>query len=344
MKRFGLGFILFAVLVSGLFSDDGIILTDSVVLFGSESAPPAALDSQRGWMEVTSIDWEKLDIPPVASGGSRNWRLHTTYDYSHSSGPTTIQVRFRSVSTVPIFTHPWQEGVETKADVYSNWFEDTDTLLGVDGRFLVEARFIAPPHTPVTGRLFSVTLEAWDKDNESEEIVKSAGPDVQLAYARPLPMERIGKGPASRQDEDADKPELSPEAAMNFALSFVEACVTGDLPAYYRSQADPVRSLDNGKAMARYRLNPPTGIPGITKIEDYKRRFNYKIYASETYKELFPEWYEPSRPWIPGENAYMFMGHQDRLSASNPEGVDYLVFLVEADADGNWKVVARPED
>ncbi len=344
MKRFGLIYILFAVIVSGLFSDDGMILTDSIVLFGSESAPPATLDSRRGWTEVTSIDWEKLGITSVASGGSRKWRLHTTYDYSRSSSPTTVQIRLRSASSVPTFTHPWQEGADTHADVYSNWFEEKDSLLGADGRFLVEARFITPPRTPVTGRLFTVTLEAWDNCSNDEKSVESTGPDVQLAYARPLPMERIGKGPASRQDEDADIPGLSPEAAMNFALSFVEACVTGDLPTYYRSQADPVRSLDDGKAMARYRLRPPIGIPGITNIKDYKRRFNYKIYTSDTYQELFPEWYEPSRPWIPGKNAFLFIGHQDRLSAANPEGVDYLVFLVEADADGDWKVVARPGD
>ena len=337
MKRFVLINILFAVLVSGLFSDDGMILADSIVLFGSESAPPASLDSRHGWIEITSIDWEKLDIAPAASGGSRKWRLHTTYDYSRSSSPTTVQVRLRSASSVPTFTHPWQEGADTDADVYSNWFEDKDSLLGIDGRFLLEARFITPPRTPVTGRLYAVTLEAWDLSGSDENSVESDGPEVQLAYARPLPMERISKRPDSRQNDDA-------EAAMNFALSFVEACVTGDLPDYYRSQADPVRSLDDGKAMARYRLNPPVGIPGITNIEDYKRRFNYKIYPSDTYGELFPEWYESSRPWVPGENAFLFMGHQDRLSSANSEGVDYLVFLVEADTEGDWKVVARPGD
>ncbi len=342
MKQFGIIIILFAVLISGLFSEEGMILADSIVLFGTDSAPPAALDSRRGWTELSSIDWEKLGISPAESGVIRKWRLHTTYDYSRSSSPVTVQVRLRSASNVPTFTHPWREGADNDADVYSNWFEEKDSFLGEDGRFFVEARFITPPRTPVTGRLYTVTLEAWDSRSSGENSVESAGPEVHLAYARPLPMERNSKGPASRQDQDADNPELSPEAAMQFALSFVEACVTGDLPSYYRSQADPVRSLDDGKAMARYRLNPPTGIPGITDIEDYRRRFNYKIYASDTFRELFPEWYEPSRPWIPGENAFLFMGHQDRLSAANPEGVDYLVFLVEADAEGYWKVVARP--
>ncbi|MCK5734974.1 MAG: hypothetical protein KAH21_00795, partial [Spirochaetaceae bacterium] len=309
-----------------------------------DSAPPVVLDSERGWTIISSIDWDSINITPRMNGVERKWRLYTSYEHSRSSSPSTVQIRFRNASTIPTFTHPWSEGADVKADVYSNWYEGENSLLVQSGSTLIEARFISPPRTPITGKLYTIKLEAWDNRLDSEQAVESTGPVVQLAYARPLPTARFGKSPASPADENAENPELSAEAAMTFALGFVEACINGDLPAYYRSQSDPVRSLDDGKAMARYRLNPPRGIPGIVNLDDYKRRYNYKIYSSESYKELFPEWFDASRPWIPNENSYLFLGHQDRLSGNNPEGVDYLVFLVEADSNGKWSVAARPGD
>jgi len=342
MKRSGIISFIIILLSSGLYSENIEKLSSSIILFGDESAPPVTLDSQRGWTTVTSLELDSSKVVPPAPGSERKWRLHTSYEHSRSSSPSTVQIRLRSISSTPTFTHPWSEGADVKAEINSNWYEDTGSLLGTDERILVEARFITPPRTPITGKVFSITLEAWDSFPEGEKAVKNQNPDVQLAYARPLPSLRSGSISAARKDDNAQDPLLSPEAAMNFALSFVEACINGDLPTYYRSQSDPVRSLDDGKAMARYRLNPPVGIPGITKLEDYKHSYNYKIFPSETYRILFPEWFDPSRPWIPDENSFLFLGHQNRLSGINPEGVDYLVFLVEADENGNWNVVARP--
>jgi len=342
MKRSGLLYLFFILITTGVFSDNEGTASVEVQLFGDESSPPITLDSRRGWTVITSVDLDLLGIQAPGFGTVRKWRLQTSYEHSRSSSPSTIQIRLRNSSSVPTFTHPWSEGADVKADVFSNWYEDAAALAGDDTRFVLEARFITPPRTPVTGRIFSVTLQALDSIPDNEKSITTVVPDVQLAYARPLPTARAERGPASRQDEDADNPELSPEAALTFSLSFVEACISGDLPVYYRSQSDPVRSLDDGKAMARYRLNPPKGIPGIGSLDDYKRRFNYKIYSSEIFSKLFPEWFDTSRPWVPGENAFLFMGHQSRVSASNTEDIDYLVFLVEADENGLWKVVARP--
>jgi len=342
MKRSGLLYLFFILIITGLYSDNEGTVSVEVQLFGNESSPPVTLDSRRGWTVITSVDLDLLGVQTPGLLTERKWRMHTSYEHSRSSSPSTIQIRLRNASSVPTFTHPWSEGADIKADVFSNWYEDAELLSGEDTRFVLEARFITPPRTPVTGRIFSVTLQAMDTVSGNEKSVETAIPDVQLAYARPLPTARTERGPASRQDEDADNPELSPAAALNFSLSFIEACITGDLPVYYRSQSDPVRSLDDGKAMARYRLNPPKGIPGIRDLDDYKRRFNYRVYSSEMFSKLFPEWFDTSRPWIPGDNSFLFMGHQDRLSASNTEDIDYLVFLVEADESGHWKVVARP--
>lgn len=331
------------IISTPIFAENDGRISESIVLFGDGSAPPAVLDSERGWVTIAPIDWETRNIDSPMESESRRWRLRTNYEHARSSGPTTLQIRLRGTGSVPTFTHPWSEGADRKAEVYSNWFEDIDTEMGRSGRGYVEARLIAAPRTPLSGKIFSITLEAWDTDLEPEQAVEApAGPDVQLAYARPLPMVLNRKSPAAASDDDAENPETGPEAALDFALSFVEACLTGNLPAYYRTQADPVRSLDDGMAMAKYRLSPPRGIPGISGLDDYKRRYNFKIFDMAVFSLLFPEWFDTSRPWIPGENSYLFMGHRDRLSEAFPESVDYLVFLVETDEDGNWRVVARP--
>ena len=335
MKRAVILNVFILIFSMALHAENKGYLSESIPLFGGRTAPPVNLNSQDGWSSITSVDWDALNIKDPEEGYERKWRLHTNYELSRSSSPSTIQFRLRSASIVPVFTLPWSEGGDVKEDVYSNWYEDPEALLDEESRFLVEARFITPPRTPVNGRIFSVTLEAWDVRLDGMAAVRSPGEDVQLAYARPLPTARTDKTTTPDSQE-------SQEAALDFALSFVDACITGDLPAYYRSQSDPVRSLDDGKAIPRYRMPPPSRIPGIGNLESYKQRFNYKLYSSETYRNLFPEWFDTSRPWIPGDGAYLFMGHQDRLSNTNPEGVDYLVFLVDTDENGLWKVVARP--
>jgi hypothetical protein len=333
--------ITFMALSAALSAQDNGRFSESVILFGDGSAPPAELDSERGWVPVAAVDWDSRGIVLPGQDDTRRWRLKTNYEHGRSSGPATVQVRLRGPVTGPTFTHPWSEGADRKADTYSNWFEDTESIVGREGRGYVEVRLIAPPRTPLSGRLHSITLEAWDYNTNTEQAVETpAGPVVQLAYARPLPTARQSSGNSA--NENAVNPELGPEAAMAFSLSFVEACLIGDLPSYYRIQSDPIRSLDDGMAIAKYKLNPPRGISGITGLDDYKRRYDYKIFSAAVYSDLFPEWFDISRPWIPGENSYLFMGHKDRFPAAFPEGVDYLVFLIEPDDEGNWRVVARP--
>ena len=309
-------------------------LSGRIDLFGD--APPVHLESERGWTTIGSFDLGRAELPVLPEEASRRWRLETSYEHAGSSGPVTLQIRLRGVENGAVFTHPWSEGADRLADAYSNWFEETGASLSAGARGFVEARLIAPPRTPLTGRLYSVRLEAWDRlisDGPSEP----AGPAVQLAYARPLPTARVGTAVPA----DAENPETGIAAALDFAFGFVGVSLSGDLPAYYRAQADPVRSLDDGMAMPRYRLNPPLSIPGIATLEDYKRRFDYSIHAAADLEDLFPEWFESGRPWTPGENAYLFMGSRDRLGGKLTEGVDYLVFLVEFGDDG-WKVTARP--
>ena len=309
-------------------------LSGRIVLFGESSSPPVLLNSERGWVPITAFDWSENSIPKPLENESRRWRLQTSYEHGPSSGPATVQIRLRGPQQVPIFTHPWSEGADRRADAYSNWYEDDGSLTASVNRGYIEARLIAPPRSPLKGKLYSVALEAWDTGSGPQDFGGS-GPDVELAYTRPLPTAMRGHSPA-----DDSTPDM--EAATNFALAFVESCITGSLPDYYRAQADPVRSLDDGKAMPRYRLNPPVGIPGVADLEDYKRRFDYKLYDAGTVRELFPEWFSPERPWNPGKDSILFMGHKDRLSGAFPNGVDYLVFIMEPNESGEWKITARP--
>ena len=340
-RRFLPAVILTAVFLVPVFADETARLSDSIVLFGNDS-PPLVLNSDRGWIPFGSVDWNGPKAAAATPPDGRRWRLRTSYEHDRAGGPVTLQIRLRGVDDAPTFTHPWSEGTDVRAEAYSNWYEDSRSALGGSGRGLLEVRLVAPPRQPLTGRLYSVVLEAWDTSDDGTPNPRPAGPEVQLAYARPLPTARRDTGPVGKAGGDTEDPSPNPQAALDFALTFVESCLIGDLPAYYRAQADPVRSLDDGKAIPKYRLNPPTGIPGIVSLEDYKRRFDYRIYPAETYAELFPEWFDEGRPWTPGPDAWLFMGHRDRFSGSFPEGAGYLVFLVEPDADGGWQVVARP--
>lgn len=316
-------------------------LSGSIRLFGGDSAPPVFLESEKGWTPIGVFDLDSDGMPSAEDGTTRRWRLETSYEHARSSGPVTLQIRLRGNEGGAVFTHPWSEGADRLADAYSNWFEESVASLSAGGKGYVEARLIAPPRTPLTGRLYSVSMEIWDR-REGETGREPAGPAVQLAYARPLPTDR--PSPSDPSDQDAEDPERGAEAALAFSLEFVESCLTGDLPAFYRSQADPIRGLDDGKAMARYRLNPPRSIPGVTNLDEYKRRFDYSIHSASDLVDLFPEWFSEDRPWNPGDNAFLFMGHRDRLGGAFPEGVDYLVFLVEPVEGEGWRVVARPSE
>ncbi|MDT8298559.1 MAG: hypothetical protein RQ801_09685, partial [Spirochaetaceae bacterium] len=70
-------------------------LSGRIVLFGDSSSPPVLLDSERGWVPITAIDWSDNGIPKPLENESRRWRLQTSYEHGPSSGPATVQIRLR---------------------------------------------------------------------------------------------------------------------------------------------------------------------------------------------------------------------------------------------------------
>jgi len=316
-----------------LFSDDSGRLASKITLFGAGLNTPIEISSEKGWIPIAAIDWNSNGIEWYSGLQETRWRLRTSYEHRRASGPSTIQVRLRGTAVGPTFTHPWSEGADRKVDAYSNWFEFSSQSIGLGGRGYIEARLIAPPRIPLSAKIYSVVLEAW-------EMPPSVTPEVRLSYANPLPR----KSPAAPADANATNPRLGPLAAESFALVFVEACITGDFSKYFNSQANPIRLLDSGRALAKYKQSPPRNIEGVRSLEDYKSMYEYKLYDSDAIRQLFPEWFDENRPWIPGENSYLFMGHLSKNGKRLPPDIDYLVFLIEADEDGNWMVVGRPEN
>lgn len=322
------------------------ILIDEVLIFG-EKNPPAILESTRGWMNVGTVDLRTRGVEAPGEGVRRRWRVKSVYEHPRSGGAAALQLRIRDNSADAVFTHPWSERADRGAESYSNWYEEMGEAVELENLRVIEARLVAPPRTPLTATLYTVTIEAWDR-LPADEAVQPVYPDIQLAYARPLPGEDEAGAPddgAGRADARVNtqvNTRADANEAMDFALSFVEAALTGDLAGYYRSQADPLRSLDDGGAAARYRQAPPAAMRGVDSIDEYKRRFDYRVYDADTFSELFPEWFDDSRAWTPGRDTYLFMGNRSRLGERIPEEVDFLTFLVGRDEFGDWKVIARP--
>ena len=176
----------------------------------------------QGWVPVAILDLGKTDIREPAI--SKRWRLLSRYEYNGVGGPATLQVRFRGPIAGPTFTHPWTEGTDITSEAYSNWFEDRDNNKIISSeRLYVDARLIAPPRTPLTGKLYGIILEVWDNEEieskhkyPADTNIADAG--VRYAYSQPL-----GTAPFKLPP----KKEYSESDALEFALSFVNSCSYG---------------------------------------------------------------------------------------------------------------------
>ena len=311
------------------------MLSADITLFDNQGMQPVLLDSNRDWIPIGSIDSNQLELLSKTSMEGQRFRLRSRYEHQSSGGPSTIQVRARNQSGVYVFTHPWAQSADSNSEFYSNWYEDGQGGMGKSPS-IIEARLIAPPRTPIVGKLYSISMEAWTlvkKNEKSPEL----GSGVQLAHSRPLPIIQPGV------ERESDYNSSHADEALDFALNFIEASISGDLAAFYRAHSAHIHSLEDGKSHNKYRLSPPKILAGINSLDDYRRRFNFKLYNEETFQAMFPEWFDSSREWVPPQDAYLFMGHQDRLKIANISEIDYLVFMISKDISGEWKIIARPE-
>ena len=316
------------VISISIISAQSSILAGRIEIFGKAQTPPVHLESENGWTPITTLDWSALALS--SGNATRRWRLSTSYEHAASTGPATIQIRFRDGSTSPVFTHPWSEGRHPLDATESNWYQGAMDALSSGGRSLVEARLVAPPRTPLSGTLYSVTLEAWE-----EEIVVRPKENLRLAAARPIGTDQMLPS--------AKPSEKSLDAATHFALQFLKSCLEGDLPTYYRNQSDTVHSLADGRVLSKYRTRPPAPIPGVENLADFTQEFSYGIHPVDDVRALFPDWFSSERDWVPTSETYLFLGQEFGASLTIPQEVDYLAFLVGKDEEGEWKVLGRPK-
>ena len=334
MKKHLFTLIALLITVCSLFAEEKqTILTETLTVFGNEGTPPVYLDSSRDWTIIAVIDWNSIDNRTVVKKSARLWRLRSRYEHQGPGGPATVQIRIRNQAGKSIFTHPWTQNAQRTAEAYSNWFEDPGRQVDSGSRSIVEAKLIASPRVALQGKLYSVSMEAWDVVPDTTP-PNQTGPSVQLAYTQPLSVNLLNPQTPPHGN--------GPEAALEFALEFIDYCLTGDLASYYRSHAKTVYSLSDGNPYQKYSNAPPSQIPGISTIDEYKLRFDYKLYAMDVYEDLFPEWFEATRKWKPSTGTYLFMGHIDRMEKADLDDVNYLIFCVDMRNDGEWQVIARP--
>ncbi len=310
------------------------ILADTLTIFGGPETPPVILDSSRGWTAIAVIDWDTVKSHSTNKKSPRIWRLRSRYEHQSSGGPVTLQVRIFNQAGTSLFTHDWAQSVQKENDSYSNWFEDIRRLVDSGDRSIVEAKLIASPRIPLQGTIYAISMEVWEMQAKSIRPSHEES-SVQLAYTR---------APRINSENYRNQPfNTGLQTAMEFSLTFIESCITGDLTEYYRSQNDTIRILDDGSSRQKYSLPLPSGIPGISTLQDYRKHFIYRIYSIETFSRMFPEWFDISREWSPDMDMYLFMGNENNIKHIDLSGVDFLVFLVGLDIDGEWKVLARPE-
>lgn len=264
----------------------------------------------------------------------RKWRVVVSYLDENRTGQTTLQIRLRGEGFTTLFTMPWSQINSVPMEEESNWFI-ADTMVPQNFQSLCSARLISPPGLDHPGKIYSITLEAWDfiKKDQGENYSYE---DTLLASTRLL-------RPMGQSERELLTPNYSKEEAQAFAMEVVESSLVGDLSFFYRSLDTDVYSLNNGKSYSKFIVAPPEGVNPRWTMDDYTKGYDFKLYEYAEYIRLFPQWAESGREFVPAENCYLFIGNRVKEGASAIfSQEDMLIFMVSKKGN-DWKVVARPE-
>ena len=342
MKRFISGIIFFTAGIL-LFSEEYVsTLLYSQVLFEDRGTNPVVVTDDRGWVDIGKADLGDFFRVPVSDSESiRKWRVVVKYLDENRTGQTTLQIRLRGEGYTTLFTLPWNNISSVPSEQESNWYM-ADRMNPQNFLSVCSARLITPPGTVEPGKIYKITLEAWDFTKAEERKTYSYN-DTLLASSRllsPLGQQQtheIGQEPLKGDDP------YSSVKAEEFALEFVEASLYGDLPSFYRALDNEIHTLSDGQRHSKFIINPPEGVNSAWSMEDYKRDYEYRIYSYEEYAALFPEWFADDRSWTPDRRCFLFMGNKVK-EGSFPffSQEDLLVFMVRRQESG-WKVIARPQ-
>ena len=314
----------------------------SQVLYEDRGSNPIVVTDDRGWVDIGKADLSDFFRMPVSDSESiRKWRVVVRYLDENKTGQTTLQIRLRGEGYTTLFTLPWNHMNSVPSEEESNWYM-ADRMNPQNFLSICSARLITPPGTVEPGKIYKITLEAWDFTPARENKTYSYN-DTLLAGSRLLaPMGQQKEHEISRKTLESDDP-YSAAKAEEFSLEFVEYALYGDLPSFYRALDNEIHTLSDGQRHSKFIINPPEGVSSTWSMEDYKRDYEYRIYSFDEYAALFPEWFDESRSWSPDRRCFLFMGNKVK-EGSFPffSQEDLLVFMVRREETG-WKVIARPQ-
>ena len=336
IKRFLI--VLLTLLPVFLFAEEGT-KAGSITLYDSRNSQPFTVNSDGGWMDISPVYNEAFNrLQPPLPGDLRKWRVKTTYiDESRSTGQSTLQVKLRPYNdTAAVFTLPWTEKASRWQEKNSNWYIPySGNGMILEGNGVLSVRLIAPPRSASPGKIYKIELEAWDFHGEADVPVR-ATPELNMAFSSPadfsIPRERNAAG---------NRQELK-EKAEAFALDFIQANISGDLPAFYKALSENLKILETGLSRDRYRVAPPAADLSAYSLADYKRNYRPHIYSYEEYAELFPQWFEEGRRWSPDESCYLFLGTEVLPGRTDFMDGENLVFMIRFNG-GDAKIIALPE-
>jgi hypothetical protein len=312
-------------------------------IFEDAGNNPIIVSDERGWVDIGQADLSNFfRIKTSSHDSTRKWRVVVTYLDENRTGQTTLQIRFRGEGFTTLFTLPWSQINSVPFSEESNWFI-AERMAPQSYNSLCSARLISPPGASQPGKIYKITLEAWEFSKKVERETLSYE-DTLLASTRVLkPMGQ--KDLNQVKDEIAEeKNKIDKVEALEFSLDFVEASLYGNLPEFYRMLNDEVHSLSTGNNYSKFVINPPEGVKSRWSLDDYKNDYDYRIYSYDEYTELFPEWISDQRDWTPDSTCYLFMGNsikENKFAFFSQE--DLLVFMVSYDSKNEWSVVAQPE-
>ncbi len=314
-------------------------LTGTLTLYDSHSSRPFLVNSDGGWMEIRQIYMEDFNgIQPPLPGTLRKWRVKTTYiDESSQIGQSTLQVKLKqSDAQAPVFTLPWTEKASRWQEKSSNWFIPySGNGMIVDGNAVLSVRLIAPPRSSAPGRIYKIELEAWDFPAGNEK-GGTRTPQLQMAFSSPADLMNPG---AYVPGEDIQKIR---EQATEFSLDFVRYNIEGNLPGFYKSLSENLRSLETGLSQSRYRVAPPAMDLSAYSLAEYKLNYRYHLYSFDEYADLFPQWFDENRRWKPDSSCYLFLGTEVLPGKKDFMKGENLVFMTSM-VNGQWQIIALPE-
>ena len=319
--------------VPGLEAQEKLIYTISLYS-AKESGSTLTLSQSDGWVPIAKLGKALFErIPKIVVNSDlstlRKWRIRASYSQFRTEKKAALEVLLEpKTGKSLVFVLPWKERSFVVRQVdRSNWFipyTEQDSLLQSEAR--VSFRVITERGSTAQLELAEVLLEAWDLSVVETQI--AAGPGLPN-------IGEIG------QATDDRLIELYRQDALQFSLDFIKYGLNGELPKYYYSQSPTVYGLEDGKGYSVYRWAPPQKDYGDVELDMFVQNYQYKIYAYNEIREIYPEWFAAGRQWRPKPTSYLFVGDQVRIGGVNFVSDNILKFIVEY-SKGRWQVIARP--